>query len=321
MARKQPHEDHVNHEAWAIPYGDLITLLLAFFVVMYAVSSVNEGKYRVMSEALSEAFGGPPRSLKPIQVGKISHAASQVTPIGSKSIASLRPAMGGGMRALNPVQAAAGRGDTERGAQALKQLGQQIDEALADLVRQGQVSVRRTQTTLEVEIKTDILFPSGSSLLSAPALPVIDRLSEILAPYANPMRIEGHTDNLPIATAVFPSNWELSAARAAAVVHRMAAHGVNPRRLAVLGYGEFQPVADNLSASGRNQNRRVVIVILAAAGDELPVASLKQVGDAATAEPTMAPKPEPTITAPAIAPPPEPAPEPAAYQPTVERSP
>ncbi len=267
----------MNHEAWAIPYGDLITLLLAFFVVMYAVSSVNEGKYRVMAEALAEAFGGPPRSLEPIQVGNIQKAQDNQTKI-TKQSKQVMSGMGGGMRALNQV-AIPGQENNARNtsknrsklqlegkaAAQLQVIRDEINEALVELIEKDLVVVRRTAFTLAIEIKTDILFPSGQAALTTKAKPVIHQLGEILKPYENPIRVEGHTDNIPISTRVFPSNWELSSTRASSVVHEFVKLDIDPKRMSVQGYGEFQPVGDNRTLVGRNMNRRVVIVVMPAA--------------------------------------------------------
>ncbi len=290
MARKQPHEEHVNHEAWAIPYGDLITLLLAFFVVMYAVSSVNEGKYRVMAEALAEAFGGPPRSIQPIQIGKIQKDGDDRPRPVVQAQNRVTPAMGGGMRALNRVdlpgtpdsmrrqqQANNEERLTGRAAAQLKAIREEIDKALIELIEQDLVVVRRTALTLEIEIKADILYPSGSAALTSNAKPVIEQLATILAPHDNPIRVEGHTDNVPISTLAFPSNWELSAARATSVVHLFIERNVDPRRLSIQGHGEFKPVAPNDSAENRNMNRRVVIVIMPTAAAEDIAAELADI--------------------------------------------
>ena len=124
------------------------------------------------------------------------------------------------------------------------------------------VTVRRSDFWIEVEMRTDILFPSGSARLADDAVNIIERLGGVLAPFPNPIRVEGHTDNKPIKTAVFYSNWELSAARAGSVVRVLSTHGVSPERLAVIGYGEQRPLQPNDTADGRNANRRVVVVIL-----------------------------------------------------------
>ncbi len=277
--RRRHHEEHTNHEAWAIPYGDLLTLLLAFFVVMYAISSVNEGKYRVLSDSLVSAFRGTPRTMEPVQVGDRQvgagldvHAnALQVgTPAGRPSAqlqpvalkppvappvsAAASPPAGGADQAVTPRAAAA--------SAALGHVADQVEHAMDDLVRQKLVLIRRSDFWIEVEFRTDILFPSGSAQLSGGASEVIERLAAALAPFPNSIRVEGHTDNVPIRTVSFFSNWELSAARAASVVRVLAGHGVAPGRLAVIGFGEQRPVQGNDTAAGRNANRRVVVVIL-----------------------------------------------------------
>lgn len=281
MARKHKHEDHINHEAWAIPYGDLITLLLAFFVVMYSMSSVNEGKYRVLSDSLKAAFGGPPRSTAPIQVGP------KTTPAGDRrpqiiqgappppgadvdALGLHKPRIAGPITARMPGRELQARALAARHQQALSRIGEKVHAALGELIAQDLVVVRRTEFWLEVEIQTDLLFASGSAQMGAAALPVLDRLAGVLQPFPNRLRIEGHTDNVPISTREFASNWELSSARAASVVHRFARQGVDPRRMTVTGLSEYQPAADNGNARGRNQNRRVVIVVLAEEAQELP---------------------------------------------------
>jgi len=268
--RRKKHEDHTNHEAWAIPYGDLITLLLAFFVVMYAISTVNEGKYRVLSDALFAAFRGTPRTEQPIQVGEkqvgtgadVKSSIQQqmmagqprqlLQPVPLKTIA---PPI---TSAIDPREAARATAS----AKALERVANEVVRAMDDLVRANLVFVRRKSTLIEVEIRTDILFPSGRAALSPNAVHVIERLAGALKPFPNPIRVEGYTDSRPIRTAEFPSNWELSAARAASVVHLLASSGLEPERLSVIGHGEYLPAQSNDTAAGRNANRRVVIVIL-----------------------------------------------------------
>ena len=281
MARKKKHEDHINHEAWAIPYGDLITLLLAFFVVMYSMSSVNEGKYRVLSDSLKAAFGGPPRSHAPIQVGP------KTTPVGDRrpqiipsappppgadadALGLYRPQVARPITARMPGRELQARAMQARSQQALARIGDEVHTALGELIAQDMVVVRRNESWLEVEIKADILFGSGSARIVGEAGSVLDRLAQVLQPFRNALRIEGHTDNLPISTLEFPSNWELSSARAASVVHRFMQQGVDPQRMTVTGLSEYHPVADNRSAAGRNRNRRVVIIVLAEDGQAVP---------------------------------------------------
>jgi chemotaxis protein MotB len=269
--RKKP-EEHANHEAWAIPYADLLTLLLAFFVVMYAISSVNAGKYRVLSDSLFAAFRGAPRSLQPVQVGDkqvgtgadMNSTVVQQSQLEGRAQARIAPVpVSYGSKpagdAISPVklppQAAAA-------AAALSKLADQISQAMNQLVQKDLVTIRRSDFWIEVEMKTDILFPSGSARLADSAMNILEQLGGVLAPFPNPIRVEGHTDNKPIKTVLFSSNWELSAARAGSVVRVLANHGVDPGRLAVIGYGEQRPLKANDTAEGRNSNRRVVVVIL-----------------------------------------------------------
>lgn len=270
MARRKHHEEHANHEAWAIPYADLMTLLLAFFVVMYAISSLNEGKYRVMADALTTAFGGEPRTISQVQVGNM-----QIQGGGHDSPSVIRsPSMTGGAIA-DPTQlpsmashmrmpvSAHNQEQLKRAERQLNQIADRLSSALAPLVKQGVITVRRTELWLEVEINSDILFSTGSAALDASARDTLGKLADVLLDAPNGVRVEGHTDNLPIATAQFPSNWELSAGRAASVVHLFADHGVQPARLAMVGYGEFRPRESNDLPEGRNRNRRVMVIILA----------------------------------------------------------
>jgi len=268
MARKHKHEEHLNHEAWAIPYGDLVTLLLALFVVMYAVSSINEGKYRVLADAMSAAFGGPPRSLKPVQVGEKQKGEAPESKIQSPKPSGVNlPERSSADRS---AIVARGEAQAQRERKRLQQMAQEVERAMGDLISRELIVVKRTDQWIEIEIRTDILFGSGSAAVAPGAVPVLARLAEILRPFPNALRIEGHTDDLPIATTAFPSNWELSAARAASVVHLFMRQGVEPRRMTVAGFGEYRPAVADSSFDARNRNRRVVIVALAASVDELP---------------------------------------------------
>jgi chemotaxis protein MotB len=265
MARKKKHEEHVNAEAWAIPYGDLVTLLFALFTVMYAMSSVNEGKFRVLSDSMIAAFHGAPKSMQPINVG-----AKQPGKGGDKALVGVSPTAlmklstpstpGGD---LTPRDPEAGKGFAHEDLPgALIRMERQVQNAMQALIDANLVTVRRENMWLEIEINTDILFPSGSGGFAPQAEPVLDKLAEVLKPFPNPIRVEGHTDNRPIRTAAFPSNWELSAARAASVVHQFTKQGIDPLRLEIVGFGEFHPRQPNDSAEGRNANRRVAILVL-----------------------------------------------------------
>ncbi len=218
MARKRHHEEHANHEAWAIPYGDLITLLLALFVVMYAMSSVNEGKYRILSDSLLAAFRGPPKSMQPIQVGNPSKSTSSnqierprvLAPL--EVDASQHVVLPEDLRNTDPAfipDAGFYSGDLEEAAQLIEQISNSIETQLETLVKQDLVRLRRNRFWVEIEINTSVLFTSGSAAVSAEALPIVSRLSGILAGTPTRIQVEGYTDNQPISTVAYPSNWEL----------------------------------------------------------------------------------------------------------------
>ena len=261
--RKRPAEEEPRHAAWAIPYGDLVTLLFAFFVVLYAVSSVNEGKYRALSSTLFTEFNGqkPPGTAPGSAPGTIAVRASRPERHGQsgcdRCTRHLRR-----HRHCHPQAGRRSRAIAGRVARRSTMSPNGISTAMSDLIRSNLVVVRRNGTTVEVEIRTDILFPSGSATLSPTAVDVIRKLSVSLASLPNPVRVEGHTDSQPIDTTAFPSNWELSAARAASVVHLIANSGINPARLSVIGRAQYSPAQSNGTAAGRNANRRVLIAIL-----------------------------------------------------------
>ena len=267
MARKKKPEDHENLERWMVSYADFITLLFAFFVVMYAISSINEGKYRVLSDALVAAFREPQKRVDPIQLGEITHSSttqSTVDIVERPRIAGMPVTIvkttGPDMQENTAEEA---MDEDSRKARNIVKIAEAVSRALQQLVDQGLVNVRSGDQWLEVEIKDSVLYPSGSARLQPEAVPILHKVAEILRPFSNPIRVEGFTDNMPIDTLMYPSNWELSGARAASVVRLFATEGIDPKRLSALGYGEFRPVATNATAEGRAQNRRVVLVVLA----------------------------------------------------------
>jgi len=152
--------------------------------------------------------------------------------------------------------------DTEELDEAAQQLADSIEDAMADLVDAGLIDVRRDKRWIEVEIKSSILFKSGSAELSAQSVPVLSKLADKIKPLDNVIHVEGFTDNVPINNFEYVSNWELSASRAASVVHLFTRLGIDPQRMAAIGYGEFRPIASNTTPAGRATNRRVVLVIM-----------------------------------------------------------
>lgn len=272
MRRRHKHDDHVNHEAWVIPYADLLTLLLALFVVLYAMSSVNTTKYRALAQAISAAFNGSRSVIQPVTPNAPQSSmpvpTAKPSPIPRSPLAQiLLPVLT--QHISTPETAAGDQGKVNQGTeklsdeqQNLERIRSEVEHALQPLIDKKLVIVRRTPNWLEIEIRTDILFPSGVATLSPSANQVLSSLGSILAPFANPLRVEGYTDDVPIDTTVYPSNWELSAARAASVARLFADHGVDPERLGIVGWGQYRPTAENTSEDGRNRNRRVLVVVL-----------------------------------------------------------
>jgi chemotaxis protein MotB len=237
-----------NVDRWLVSYADFITLLFAFFVVMYAISSVNDGKYRVLSDTLVEAFKTPPKSITPIPIGQPVEAqapANQNTSIGVPKPIRVEPPK------------------SEQVEHHLTQIANRIKRNLQPLIDKQFIKVTSNQLWVEVEINTSILYSSGSAELEIEAYEPLKKLAGMLAGLPNYIDVEGYTDDLPINNKVYPSNWELSAARAASVVELFIKSGVEPQHLSVIGYGQYRPIAANTSVEGRRQNRRVRVVILA----------------------------------------------------------
>ncbi len=278
MARRRHHEEHENHERWLVSYADFITLLFAFFVVMYSISSINEGKYKILSDSLTGVFNQPDRAIKPIPVGE------------------LRP------RTIEPAHTQVDDESPQSSSDSLVSIASSIREAFGELIQTEQLRVSGNELWIEIELSSSLLFTSGDAIPNGAAFDIIEKVAKILAPYENPIHVEGFTDNLPIQTAQFPTNWELSTARAATIVRMLTLDGVSPGRLAAVGYGEFQPVADNATAEGRGRNRRVVLVISrnldvrrsvsgVGSGNARPDAALRRAGtQPAPASPAQAPQ-------------------------------
>jgi chemotaxis protein MotB len=225
--RRSIEPDGERRDRWLVSYADFITLLFAFFVVMYAISQINEGKYRLLSDALLQAF-------KP--------ESSQQRP---PSDAARVP--------RSPAQSPETRMDD---------IARDLVNALGDLIKGGQVRVTESGLGIAVEINASVLFDSAQADLSEQALPTLVALARVLAPLPNDIQVEGHTDNTPISTPLFPSNWELSAARAGSVVRLFNANGVASVRLVAVGYAETRNIAVNETPEGRSRNRRVTVMIL-----------------------------------------------------------
>lgn len=243
--RRGQQDDRDNHERWLVSYADFITLLFAFFVVMYAISSVNEGKYRVLSSSLVTAFRSPETS-----------AGGALAPVVQvPQISTIRP----NLRVKPPAQV-----EREQRAEEMKSVARNIVQAMRPFSSQGQVAVIESDRGVAVEINDSLLFSAGRADLAPRAEQAILAVGQVIAETPYPVTIEGHTDNIPIRTPLFPSNWELSAVRATTVLRVLAAAGVAPQRLTAIGYGDQRPVESNESDAGRSRNRRVAIQLEAA---------------------------------------------------------
>ena len=274
MARKRHHEENHNHERWVVSYADFITLLFAFFVVMYSISSVNEGKYKVLTNSLEEVFSNTAKQKLPISIieddanhfGRADRILSLSLPsndaadddqpqalVSSEPVPSMpiknTPIESTPMPTISPSQ------------ENLKTIASQLQQNFSELISDDLLSINANDQWIEVDIKSSILFASGQASLNSSAEQVIEKIATVLAGYDNAIQVQGFTDNVPIVTSQYPSNWELSSARAAAIVRLFVDASIKPERLAAVGYGEFQPIADNVSEAGRQKNRRVVLVI------------------------------------------------------------
>jgi len=278
MARRKRQEEPENHERWLISYADFITLLFAFFVVMYSISSVNEGKYRVLSDTLSSVFDSGQPGSDVIQLGDAPAAALPITIIAGEPALSLSDLpfeveeeagleeAGEGDAFISDVQEVTEEQEEEddlMAAQALGALAEEVEEIMSPFVQKDLIDIRKSRFWLEIEMKSSLLFPSAKALLSRRALKPLQEIANIIKPLNNPIFIEGYTDNVPIRNLAFPSNWELSAARAASVVNLFTKLGVRAERMAAIGYGEHRPIADNKTSAGRDKNRRVKILVMA----------------------------------------------------------
>ncbi|HPF59090.1 MAG TPA: flagellar motor protein MotD [Candidatus Competibacteraceae bacterium] len=288
MSRKKHAEGHENHERWLVSYADFITLLFAFFVVMYAVSSVNEGKYRVLSESMSVAFKTvDAHSAKPILVADMvgvqaSQSFGAPSAMGRSMAPDLRPmptmaiqrsprsivTLARGDNTANKANTTNAESSTDSN---LAKIVAKLQAYLSELIKADMINLRSNTLWVEVEIKNNILFDSGSAIVNPDAQEPLAKIAEVLREVPNRIQVEGFTDNRPINTPVYPSNWELSAARAANVVNLLMREGVRPERMSAVGYGEFQPIADNGTEQGRMQNRRVVLVIMGNTEPRYPV--------------------------------------------------
>lgn len=240
MAVRRKRAEHDNHERWLISYADFVTLLFAFFVVMYSISSVNEGKYKTFSDSLNIAFDQSASSsnLTPVQPGQ---GRNQI--LVDKSTAQL-------------VE------QQRKTQEKMKAVDKSLRQVMGPLIVQGLVGVHQARRGVVVEISASTLFKEGDEKLQPGALETLQQVAMVLSLENQSIEVEGHTDDVPIKTAKFPSNWELSSARASSVVRMLITYGVSEKRLAAVGMAANLPVEENDTPEHRAKNRRVSITIL-----------------------------------------------------------
>lgn len=238
MARKKKCPEEVS-EKWAIPYADFLTLLLCLFIALFAMAQAGKQAALEYAQAFAKAFG---MQLVPFEESLPKQILPQ--PVVPRS---------------EP---------TEKGRRIQRQI-RELEEMLKRMGLEGEFKVSYEVIGIRLILQEKILFPSGSAELKPETYPILDKLYEILKDLPNPVEVEGHTDSIPISTEKFPSNWELSTARASSIVRYFIAKGINPERLKASGYADTKPIASNATPEGRAQNRRVEIVILNIRGSEL----------------------------------------------------
>lgn len=242
MARRKYHEEPDNHDRWLVSYADFITLLFAFFVVMYAISSLNEGKYRVLSNSLTGAFGKVMVNPRAVDVPNEPIVKLDPLPLVKNNRTN---------EALRKEKA------------QMTTMAKDIMTVLEPLVREGKVRVSQTSRGITIEINASLLFAPGEARLNVDSIQALKAIASVLKVDNHAIQVEGHTDNVPIKNPIFPSNWELSAVRASTVARLLTENGVDEFRVTAVGQGAKLPVSDNNTIEGRARNRRVSVTILA----------------------------------------------------------
>lgn len=242
MKRRKGYEEEgkINHERWLITYSDLITLLMIFFVVMYAMSKIDMQKFANLSISLSQAL--------------FNQNQIQLQGMGTTGLIAQQPT---GAPSPQYIKSAAEVAEEQQ----LEQIRRQLQAYIQQQGVAGQVKVEEKPRGLLISLRDVILFDTGKADLKPEAKKLLDGVLPFLSQVDNPLSIEGHTDDRPIHTAEFPSNWELSTARALTVLEYLQSKGIDPRRMSATGFGEWRPVAPNDSDANRALNRRVNITI------------------------------------------------------------
>jgi chemotaxis protein MotB len=302
MSRRHKRARHVNHERWLVSYADFITLLFAFFVVLYASSQVDKRKVGKLALAIQVAF--QEMGVFEASTTKVPVNASEPMPFSTvQAIENVERNASVARIAAHPEGTLGG--SVEDGD--LAQLQSVLESTLAAEIKRHEIALRRDADGLVISLREAGFFESGSAQMKATSEATFDRIANLLRQRDCAMRIEGHTDNIPIHNAQFSSNWELSVARAMEIVRLLIVrNGFSPNRLSAAGYAEFHPIATNATAQGRSMNRRVDIVILhqgtpAVASAQISAAPAVPVPHGPTSRPAVLPvavqsvKPSPAI--------------------------
>ena len=263
MARKKKPEEHISHERWLVSYADFITLLFAFFTTMYAISNVDAQKMGKMVVSMRASFDAGMFSPGSNHLTLSSGTGKSPDAVRDDLVGRINPSKGSFPRdeELNRLEDLRNRSSS--GGQDLGRLKRNMDSLLSAEVLRGQVETHMEGRGLIISLGEGGFFDSGSDQIKPAGLELLDTIVTALVSGDNHIRVEGHTDNVPIRNTRFPSNWELSTARATAIiVYMIGKFGFQPDLLSAAGYGEYRPVATNETIEGRARNRRIDIVVL-----------------------------------------------------------
>ena len=254
MTRNVYVDDVEDSGRWLLSYADFITLMFAFFVVLYTTSNRDVGKYHTFGDAMTNAFSKNDRAQATDTIVSILPKVQNVEAIKKLELETIR-------------------------REKMRSIASNIMSTMSSLVKDGQVRVTQSTRGLTVEINASLLFSSGQATLTPESIKVLTGVAQMLKDDDHDIQVEGHTDNTRINTPNFPTNWELSTARASSVVRLFAENGVSPDRLVAAGYGEYKPVEPNTTAEGKARNRRVIVTLLSSASEKTEEVPLIQKAD------------------------------------------
>lgn len=267
------HEEHTNHEAWVIPYADMLTLLMAMFLVMWSGAQLDLARFATIRDSLRQSFGGTQLVVDGgdgLSDGTQGLLDGLVLPTPTTLPVPDSPEDLDEPSEIEPVRELIERTNErthqqQQEAGELSDLGSELVRQLVDegLLDPGEFTVDLRVRGLALTLLSEVLFRSGSAELTPQGRAVVDDLAPRLRDTGRDLVVEGHTDPLPISTWRYPSNWELSAARAATVARELISRGVPADRISIAGYADTRPVADNSTPEGRRRNRRVEVVVIA----------------------------------------------------------